>query len=146
MSREVFDSRLAEIDADPRHHVVVAVVEALADDGAHPATVPAAPSSSPEHPSPPPSTTRVVGAATLLLERKFIRGAGLAGHVEDVVVDASLRGRGVGRRLLAELVERARAAGAYKVILDCSEANGGFYASCGFKRKETQYARYLRDQ
>lgn len=85
----------------------------------------------------------VLATATLLLERKIARGCGLCGHVEDVVVDATARGRGVGRLLVAALVERARQAGCYKVILDCSRDNEGFYAACGFVQKELQMALYL---
>ena len=50
----------------------------------------------------------------MLVERKLIRNAGCAGHVEDVVVDASARGRGVGKALLDALVAKARALGCYK--------------------------------
>lgn len=32
---------------------------------------------------------RLVGAATVFFERKFIRGCGLVGHIEDVVVDSN---------------------------------------------------------
>ncbi len=55
-----------------------------------------------------------MGCGTLLLERKFIRGAGLAGHVEDVVVDEGSRGRGLGKLLLDALVALAREKGCYK--------------------------------
>jgi glucosamine-phosphate N-acetyltransferase len=34
----------------------------------------------------------VVAAGTLFLEQKFIRNAGVAGHIEDVVVDTTVRG------------------------------------------------------
>ena len=110
----------------------------------------------------------MLACGTLLIERKLIRGAGCAGHVEDVVVDAAARGRGVGKALLDALVAKAQALGCYKaremqrlgscvralaltlrrprgaqVILDCSEENQAFYAKCGFKRKEVQMALYL---
>jgi glucosamine-phosphate N-acetyltransferase len=58
------------------------------------------------------STGLLAGAAAVLVERKFIRRCGLVGHVKDVVVDASARGRGLGERL----VEHARERGCYKVI------------------------------
>ena len=109
----------------------------------------------------------MLACGTLLVERKLIRGAGCAGHVEDVVVDAAARGRGVGKALLDALVAKARALGCYKarqacppeksveararadvcaagqVILDCSEENQAFYAKCGFARKEVQMALYF---
>jgi GNAT superfamily N-acetyltransferase len=58
------------------------------------------------------STGLLAGAVAVLVERKFIRRCGLVGHVKDVVVDASARGRGLGERL----VEHARERGCYKVI------------------------------
>ena len=45
-------------------------------------------------------TGRVVAAATLLLEYKFIHNAGKCGHVEDVVVDKNVRGRGLGKKIV----------------------------------------------
>src|SRR3989338_3438432 len=39
---------------------------------------------------------RVVGAATLLVELKFIRGLGRCGHIEDVVVNEAYRGLSAG--------------------------------------------------
>ena len=41
---------------------------------------------------------RVVGAATLLIEHKFINQAGRAGHIEDVAVAADRQGRGSAAR------------------------------------------------
>jgi hypothetical protein len=45
--------------------------------------------------------------------------------------------------LIAHLVERAQAAGCYKVILDCAEQNIGYYEKCGLARKEVQMVRYF---
>jgi glucosamine-phosphate N-acetyltransferase len=39
---------------------------------------------------------RIIATGTLLLERKFARGCGLCGHIEDIVVDAGQRGKGMG--------------------------------------------------
>lgn len=109
-----FLERLAEVQADPRHEVYV-----IEEGG------------------------RVVAAGTLLIEPKFARGCGLCGHIEDVVTDAGARGGGLGRRIVEHLTGLARARGCYKVILDCAEDNAGFYAKCGFRRKEVQMVQYF---
>lgn len=54
------------------------------------------------------STTRVVGAATLVLEWKFIHSAGSRGRVEDVVVDECMRGKKLGVLLNDVLVRLAK--------------------------------------
>lgn len=77
------------------------------------------------------------------MERKFLRGCGSAGHIEDVVVDAAARGRRLGARLIDAAAAAARGAGCYKVILDCAEGNVAFYEKCGLTRKEVQMVRYF---
>ena len=76
-------------------------------------------------------------------QAKFIHRAGLAGHIEDVVVDASVRGKGLGKLIIAKLVKVAQVAGCYKVVLDCAASNVGFYEKCGFMQKEVQMAHYF---
>lgn len=85
----------------------------------------------------------VVAAATLFIEKKCIHGMGLVGHIEDVVVDESLRGYGLGRSVVDFLVDYARDMGAYKVILDCSQDNAPFYEKCDFVRKGVEMALYF---
>jgi glucosamine-phosphate N-acetyltransferase len=41
------------------------------------------------------------------------------------------------------LVEEANERQCYKVILDCDEANVGFYEKAGLVRKEVQMAKYF---
>ncbi|KAL2608772.1 hypothetical protein R1flu_027345 [Riccia fluitans] len=85
----------------------------------------------------------IVASATLLVELKFIRKCGKAGHIEDVVVDSTVRGQHLGQRIVDHLTELAKQLGCYKVILDCTEANVPFYEKCGFGLKERQMARYF---
>ena len=40
---------------------------------------------------------RIVAAGTLLVETKFLRGGGLVGHIEDIVVDKAQRGKDLGK-------------------------------------------------
>ncbi|RLN09867.1 Glucose-6-phosphate acetyltransferase 1 [Panicum miliaceum] len=86
---------------------------------------------------------RILATGCLFVERKFLRGGGKVGHVEDVVVDAAARGRELGLRIVRRLVEIARDAGCYKVILDCTPELRAYYAKCGFVEKGVQMAVYF---
>ena len=83
----------------------------------------------------------VLGALTLVLYRI---PTGLRARIEDVVVDASARGRGVGEALTREAVERARETGARHVELTSNpsrEAANRLYQRLGFERRETNVYR-----
>ena len=88
----------------------------------------------------PPMLTRQCHArpATLIVELKFTHQCGKVGHIEDVVTDSSVRGRGFGKRLVKRLLSEAAKLGCYKVILDANEKNVAFYEKCGFAKKEFQ--------
>lgn len=60
---------------------------------------------------------KIVASGTLVMERKFIRGCGKVGHLEDIVVEKTLQGTGVGKKLINVLVELSESLGAYKVSL-----------------------------
>ena len=78
---------------------------------------------------------RIAGAATLLIEHKFINQGGVAGHIEDVAVAAGQQGRGIGSALIRYLLARAEAAGCYKTTLDCADSVMPFYRRLGFRRR-----------
>ncbi len=64
--------------------------------------------------------------------------------VENVVVAASHRGRGIGRALLAEAASRARAAGCYKLQLAALDPGAfAFYEAVGWQRAGRTYKVYL---
>jgi glucosamine-phosphate N-acetyltransferase len=88
-------------------------------------------------------TKRIVGSGTLVVEHKFIRECGSAGHIEDVVVSAAYQGKRLGHLLVKKLVEVATSCDCYKVLLDCSESHIPFYVKCGLKQKGIQMAEYL---
>lgn len=85
---------------------------------------------------------KVIAAGTLFIEKKFIRNCGTCGHIEDIVVDSSQRGKNLGKILLKALKELAEQLGCYKIILDCEEGKVQFYEKCGFKEKGRQMAFY----
>ena len=106
----------------------------------------APPSSSCPPPRPPPKPTappKPRRRLTCAPPRGLFGLGGQCGHIEDVVTDAGARGGGLGRRIVEHLTGLARARGCYKVILDCAEDNAGFYAKCGFRRKEVQMVQYF---
>ncbi|KAL8465874.1 hypothetical protein ACS0TY_035117 [Phlomoides rotata] len=86
---------------------------------------------------------RIVATGSVFIERKFIRNCGKVGHIEDVVVDSSVRGKHLGTKIIEYLSDHTRSVGCYKVILDCSSENKPFYERCGFKQKEVQMVKYF---
>ncbi|KAK4248703.1 acyl-CoA N-acyltransferase [Corynascus novoguineensis] len=85
---------------------------------------------------------RIVGTGALLAERKFIHNLGSVGHIEDIAVAKDQQGKKLGLRLIQALDYIAKQTGCYKTILDCSEANEGFYVKCGFRRAGLEMAHY----
>ncbi|KAI1844859.1 hypothetical protein JX266_009087 [Neoarthrinium moseri] len=84
----------------------------------------------------------VVGTGALIVEHKFIHALGKVGHIEDIAVAKDQQGKKLGLRLIQALDFIAEKVGCYKTILDCSEANEGFYVKCGFRRAGLQMAHY----
>jgi glucosamine-phosphate N-acetyltransferase len=76
---------------------------------------------------------KIVGTATLLIERKFIHGGGRVGHIEDVSVHGDHQRQGIGTALVEHAIKTARRAGCYKVILDCFDELVPFYERMGFR-------------
>lgn len=89
--------------------------------------------------------SQVVGTGNLLVERKFIHSLGLVGHIEDIAVAKDQQGKKLGLRLIQALDFIAEKVGCYKTILDCSEANEGFYVKCGFRRAGLEMAHYYNN-
>jgi glucosamine-phosphate N-acetyltransferase len=85
----------------------------------------------------------IVGTGSILIEYKFIRELGKVGHIEDIVVDTEHRGNGYGKIMIEYLIESANKNKCYKIILDCSEENVGFYEKCGFLKKGVEMAKYI---
>jgi len=76
---------------------------------------------------------KIVGAATLLIEPKFIHSGGMVGHIEDVVADKNFQGQKIGKKIITYLLEIAKNRGCYKTILDCADDVKSFYEKLGFR-------------
>jgi GNAT superfamily N-acetyltransferase len=67
-------------------------------------------------------------------EIKKVRGGNVF-IIEDVVVDHSYRGCGVGKRMISHAIKDIRKKrGAYKIILESSAIGEALYKSCGFQK------------
>ncbi|MYS81288.1 GNAT family N-acetyltransferase [Embleya scabrispora] len=88
----------------------------------------------------------VVGTADCAVLPNLTRGGRPIMFVENVVVAATRRRQGTGRRLLAAAGTLAADAGCYKLQLlaaDSAEAHE-FYRACGFESRAQGFRRYLR--
>jgi ribosomal protein S18 acetylase RimI-like enzyme len=84
----------------------------------------------------------IVGALTLAV---FRIPTGVRAWIEDVVVDESARGQGVGEALVKEALKRSREAGARTVDLTSRptrEAANRLYEKIGFGARESNVYRY----
>jgi glucosamine-phosphate N-acetyltransferase len=85
----------------------------------------------------------IIASGTIIIEPKFIHKNSNIAHIEDVVVHKNRQGLGIGKKLLEDLVIIAKDNKCYKVILNCSDKNIGFYEKLGFSKKERQMALYF---
>jgi glucosamine-phosphate N-acetyltransferase len=81
---------------------------------------------------------QIVASGTIFIESKIIHGLGKVGHIEDIVVDKSTQGMGLGKALLVHLSNIAKFENCYKVILNCKQLNCAFYEKCGFKQQDCE--------
>jgi GNAT superfamily N-acetyltransferase len=82
---------------------------------------------------------KVVATTYLNLIPNLTRGLAPYAVIENVVVDAELRGTGLGKRIMAGTVQAATDAGCYKVMLMTGsrrESTHAFYKACGFDAGE----------
>jgi ribosomal protein S18 acetylase RimI-like enzyme len=85
----------------------------------------------------PSLSETIVGAACLTVYRV---PTGIRSIIEDVIVDESARGQGIGEELVRQLLDIAREKGAKGVSLTSNpkrEAANRLYQRIGFRRRET---------
>jgi glucosamine-phosphate N-acetyltransferase len=85
----------------------------------------------------------IVGSGTIIFEPKIIRGGKSVGHIEDIVVKSSYRGKKISQNILNELKEYAQIKKCYKVILDCDEKVCPVYRTNGFEINGVQMGLYF---
>ena len=85
----------------------------------------------------------IIASGTIIIEPKIIRGGKPVGHIEDIVISSSYRGKGLGQDILELLIQEGREKNCYKIILDCLENLEAFYSKSGFEKKGVQMSLYF---
>ncbi len=102
-------------------------------------------------------TDQIVASGGVFVERKYLRGLGRVGHIEDIAVAREMQGKKLGLRMIQALTQISEDVGCYKTILNCSENNIGtfyssvpgkavlltfifsaFYEKCGYEKREVE--------
>ncbi|MFJ9555541.1 GNAT family N-acetyltransferase [Nocardiopsis sp. NPDC101807] len=89
---------------------------------------------------------QIIGTLDLLVVANLTHDAQPWAVVDNLVVDPLTRGRGIGRALMEDALDRAAQAGCYKVELLSHESRHGahrFYAALGFDNSAEGFRRYL---
>ncbi|KOX11213.1 GNAT family N-acetyltransferase [Nocardiopsis sp. NRRL B-16309] len=89
---------------------------------------------------------QIIGTLDLMVVANLTHDAQPWAVVDNLVVDPLTRGRGIGRALMDDAVDRAARAGCYKVELLSHESRHGahrFYAALGFENSAEGFRRYL---
>lgn len=74
----------------------------------------------------------IIGAASLIIEHKFIHNCSIRGRLEDVVVNNTYRGKQLGKLIVVTVTLLAEYLGCYKMSLDCKDKLIPFYTSLGY--------------
>ena len=85
---------------------------------------------------------QIIGALTLAV---YHVPTGIRSIIEDVIVDKSARGQGIGEALMQKAIEIAREHGAGNISLTSNpmrEAANRLYLRVGFKKRETNAYQY----
>ncbi|CAH2045602.1 unnamed protein product, partial [Iphiclides podalirius] len=78
-------------------------------------------------------SAKIIAAATLTVEQKFIHNCSLRGRLEDVVVNDTYRGKQLGKLIVVTVSLLAQELGCYKMSLDCKDKLIKFYETLGYK-------------
>ena len=84
---------------------------------------------------------KVIAYGCILIENK-IRG-GIAGHIEDIVVNSKYRAKVFGKLILKTLYRIAKEKDCYKIFLSCQKENIEFYEKSKFSLSGFSLTKFL---
>ncbi|XP_060534724.1 probable glucosamine 6-phosphate N-acetyltransferase isoform X2 [Cylas formicarius] len=77
-------------------------------------------------------SNKLIAAATLVIEMKFIHHCGARARLEDVVVNNTYRGKQLGKLIVLTVTLLSKKLKCYKMSLDCKDNLIPFYKSLGY--------------
>ncbi|WJX84823.1 Glucosamine-phosphate N-acetyltransferase-like protein [Trifolium repens] len=81
VSEKEFEDRFKELDSVGDDHVICVIEDEISG--------------------------KIIATGSVFIEKKFLRNCGKVGHIEDVVVDSSVRGKQLGKKVINFLTDHA---------------------------------------
>ena len=85
----------------------------------------------------------LIGTACIYLKQCYYRSMAKSATIEDLVVDINYRGKGLGKKLIDYILNYSKKYDIYKIVLQCTNENKGFYEKCGFESKNLLMIKYF---
>jgi len=76
---------------------------------------------------------KLIGSVKLMIEQKIFHNMAIYGHIEDVIVDPTYRGKKLGKKLIEHVKNYCKEHNFYKIKLTCDPKIKGFYEKSEFK-------------
>jgi glucosamine-phosphate N-acetyltransferase len=86
---------------------------------------------------------KLIGSGTLLIEHKLTYGGCKMGHIENILVDETMRGKKIGSMIVNYLNNIAIHNKCYRIDLTCSNELKPFYISNGYTIKNVSMTRLI---
>lgn len=83
---------------------------------------------------------KIIGCGKVFIETKMYDPIA---HIQDVIIHPTYQRQGYGSRIIYALIQEAKRAKCYKVVLAAQEKNKDFYTSQGFKSDNVEWKIYL---
>lgn len=88
---------------------------------------------------------KVLGLATIFIDKKFTHNFCRRGYLEDVVVRKGYEGKGIGSALVRAATKFADKKKCQRVVLSCENKHVVFYERLGYKKESNFMITYLRN-
>lgn len=89
--------------------------------------------------------SKLIATGTLLIEEKLTYGGCKMGHIENILVYETYRGKGYGELLVKELLDKAKIMKCYRVDLNCNVELENFYKKNNFNASSISMSIFFKE-